>query len=109
MSLAEKTKTFRFPESEIRQALLNCWKNEAEERNAFAGEKSALEEGTIYDLLPQIDSLTVVRSFAALEVLLEIEIPCEIVKRGGYSSNDEFTRDLLPKLKSLFEKHYGKS
>ena len=109
MSLAEKIKARPFPESETREALFNCWKDEAEERGAFADNENAVEEGTIYDLLPQIDSLTVVRSFAALEVLLEIEIPCEIVKRGGYSSHEEFTRDLLPKLKSLFEKRYGKS
>jgi len=108
MSLVEKTKTRRFPELEIKQALLKCWKAEAEERNAFADEEDTVVEGTVYDLLPQIDSLTVVRSFAALEVLLDVEIPCEIVKRGGYSSQEEFTRDILPKLKNLFEKRYGK-
>lgn len=89
--------------------MLKCWKEEAEERNAFSDEESAVDEGTIYDLLPQIDSLTVVRSFAALEVLLDVEIPCEIVKRGGYSSQEEFIKDILPKLKDLFEKRYGKS
>lgn len=94
---------------EIKQALLKCWHEEAEERNAFKGEEIPTETGTIYDLLPQIDSLTVVRSFAAMEVLLDVEIPCAIVKRGGYSSQEEFIRDILPKLKNLFEKRYGNS
>src|ERR1700761_119233 len=108
MSVAEKTKARRFPETELREALLKCWKDEAEERNAFAEDDDVTEERTIYDLLPQIDSLTVVRSFVKLEVLFGINIPCEIVKRGGYSSHDEFIQDLLPKLKILFEKRYGK-
>jgi hypothetical protein len=109
MSLVEETKARQFLESEVEQDLLDFWKEEAQERDAFADGEKVVQEGTIYDLLPQIDSLTVVRSFARLEVLLEIEIPCGIVKRGGYSSHEEFTRDLLPKLKDLFEKRHGKS
>jgi hypothetical protein len=107
MNATVKTDIPRFPQKLIEEALHSWWKQEAIERQAFAGDADKLEAGTIYDILPEIDSLTVVRSFAGLEGLLKVEIPCAIVKAGGYLSHQDMIQDLLPKLQELFEKRYG--
>jgi len=108
MSATVEAEVAQFPQEETRAALLTWLQEEAEERNAFSEDTEIVEQATIYDLLPEIDSLTVVRSFVALEIFLKIKIPCATVKPGGYSSRDELVSDLLPKLKDLFEKRYGK-
>lgn len=94
-----------FPESKIRAALIEFWNKTSAENvdDPFAQELSA--KGTIYDLLPDMDSLTVVNSLLLIEEILGIEVPAKIVKAGGYTSQKQMLDDLLPKIRKEFEKN----
>ena len=51
---------------------------------------------------PAIDSKRIVDAGRVTRVVLEIELPPEIIKRGGYASCDEMISDLLPKLERVY-------
>src|SRR6266480_1794554 len=87
-----------FPEKEIQSALIQFWAKETLERmeDPFAPNPKA---GTLYELLPCLDSLTMVRSFLVIEKILRTKIPVRLLKPGGYSSRGEMLNDLLPKLR----------
>jgi len=59
--------------------------------------------GTPYDLLPEMGSLTVVRSFVIIKNVLGMEVPVCLVRPGGYFSQTEMLNDLLPKFRKLYE------
>jgi len=49
--------------------------------------------GTIFDVLP------------AIEKHVGFEVPSRIIRRGGYSSFEDMTADLLPKVRAMVERH----
>lgn len=51
---------------------------------------------------PAIDSKRVVDATVITKKVLDIELPPEIIKPGGYASCDEMMADLLPKLERVF-------
>lgn len=69
----------------------------------------ALPKGTIFDVLPAVDSLGVVSGLVAIEKHAGMKIPARIIRRGGYNDFDDMTADLLPKVKALVEKNKAKS
>jgi hypothetical protein len=93
-----------FPEREVEDSLKEWWKSEAIKiaDDPFAPVPKTV--GTLYELLPPLDSLTIVRSLLVVEKILDIEVPVGLVKTGGYQSREEMLKDLLPKLRRLFEK-----
>jgi hypothetical protein len=93
-----------FPESKIRTALLDFWNEKTAEMedDPFAREKPA--KGTLYELVPELDSLTVVNSFLLVEKILEFNLPAKIVKAGGYTSPKQMLDDLLPKIRKEYDK-----
>jgi hypothetical protein len=93
-----------FPESRVRDALTKLWAEEAIKRvdDPFAPDPKTI--GTIYDLLPELDSLTIVRSFIILERILEMDVPVALVRPGGYHDHQQMLDDLLPKLRKLHAK-----
>jgi len=94
----------RFPELEVRNALAEFWKKQVQDREQDPFAPKSPPEGTVRDLLPALDSLTIVRSFIVIGKLLKIKIPVNLVKRGGYNSREEMLADLLPKLRKVYEK-----
>lgn len=69
----------------------------------FADPKPALS-GTIFDVLPAIDSLGCVNGLLTIEKHVGFEVPPSILRRGGYSSFDDMTADLLPKVRAMMER-----
>ena len=57
---------------------------------------------TVWDIGPAIDSKTVIDSGLIIEEILNIELPPEIIKPGGYESPDEMLEDIIPKLRQVF-------
>lgn len=58
--------------------------------------------GSIISVRPAIDSKRVVDATVVTKKVLEIELPPEIIKPGGYSSCEEMIADLVPKLEQVF-------
>ena len=64
--------------------------------------------GTIFDVLPAIDSLGVVTGLITIEKHLGFKVPVRVIRRGGYKDFDDLITDLLPKLGALVEKQKEK-
>jgi hypothetical protein len=94
----------QFPQKTIEAALIKWWAEEALERSDDPFAPVPNTSGTIYELLPSLDSLTIVRSFLVIEKILEINVPVSLVKPGGYHSREEMLTDLMPKLRRYWEK-----
>lgn len=89
-----------FPESDIRNLIKEFWNEKTAElaENPYApGRKN-----TLHDVLPDIDSLEIVKFMLRIEEIIDIEIPPKVIQRGGYVSCDEMTRHLMPQLRDLF-------
>ena|SRR5690242_16341153 len=107
MVAAERIRhTSRFPEQELRAALLNFWDQKVKERRKDPFSAKSKIEGTVYELVPALDSMTIVRSFVVVGKLLKMKIPVGLVKRGGYDSREEMLDDLIPKIKKHYEKKH---
>lgn len=57
--------------------------------------------GTIFEVVPVIDSLGVVTALLTIEKHVNFEVPARIIRAGGYRSFDDMTADLLPKIRTL--------
>lgn len=64
--------------------------------------------GTIFDVLPEIDSLGAVSGLITIEKHVGIKVPSRVIRRGGYKDFDDLVTDLLPKVGALVEKHKEK-
>lgn len=60
--------------------------------------------GTIFDVLPAIDSLGAVNGLLTIEKHVGFDVPSRIIRRGGYGSFDDMTSDLLPKVRAMVER-----
>jgi hypothetical protein len=61
-------------------------------------------EGTIFDVLPAVDSLGVVSGLITIEKHVGMKVPARVIRRGGYKDFGDLTRDLLPKISALVER-----
>ena len=58
--------------------------------------------GSIIGMRPTIDSKRVVDATVVTKQVLDIELPPEIIKPGGYSGCEEMIADIVPKLGRVF-------
>lgn len=58
--------------------------------------------GSIMGMRPAIDSKRVLDAAAVTKKVLEIDLPPEIIKPGGYDSCAEMIADIVPKLEKVF-------
>lgn len=58
--------------------------------------------GSIMGMRPAIDSKRVIDATVITKKVLEIELPPQIIKAGGYASCEEMIADLVPKLEKVF-------
>jgi len=58
--------------------------------------------GSIMSVRPAIDSKRVVDATVVTKRVLEIDLPPELIKPGGYASCEEMIADLIPKLERVF-------
>jgi acyl carrier protein len=62
------------------------------------------ESGTIFDVIPEIDSLGAVTGLITIEKHTGFEVPPRVIRRGGYQDFDDMVSDLLPKVRVLVER-----
>ena len=65
-------------------------------------------KGTIFDVLPAINSLGVVSGLITIEKHIGIKVPARVIRKGGYKDFDDMASDLLPKIKTLVEQNKQK-
>lgn len=58
--------------------------------------------GSIVSARPAIDSKRVVDATVVTKRVLDLELPPELIKPGGYASCEEMVADLVPKLERVF-------
>lgn len=58
--------------------------------------------GSIMGMRPAIDSKRVLDATAVTKKILEIDLPPEIIKPGGYDSCADMIADIVPKLEKVF-------
>ncbi len=96
----QPARTAAFPETQIRAAISEWWRQQIKERadDPFA---PAPPTGTLFEMLPAIDSLTLLEGLIVIERVLGWEVPAKCIKKGGYDSSDEMADDLVRKLRKL--------
>lgn len=95
-----------FDETALLRDLRTWWDAEVGADDPFAPPKPPA--GTIFDVLPAIDSLGVVAGLLLIETHLPCKVPLRLIRRGGYNSFDDMVADLMPKLRDLVKKHTQK-
>ncbi|MEZ5972606.1 MAG: hypothetical protein R3C31_12410 [Hyphomonadaceae bacterium] len=65
--------------------------------------------GTIFDVLPVLDSLAAVTGLIAIEKHVPFKVTSRVIRKGGYNSFEDMISDLMPKLEKLADKHAEKA
>jgi hypothetical protein len=92
-----------YSEEALVAALRNWWNDHVANKDDPFAEPVQLEAGTIFELIPAIDSLGVVSALVTVEKHLGFEIHPRIIKAGGHNF-EEMIADLLPKIRALLTK-----
>ena len=97
------TRVSSFPETEIRNRICQFWNEQTAEEadNPYAPER----KNTLHEMVPDIDSLEIVRFMLRIEEIIDVEVPPKFIKRGGYETADEMIEHLMPQLSGLWDDH----
>lgn len=93
-----------YDEAALIRDLQSWWNDEVVGAADDPFARPAPPKGTIFDVLPAVDSLGVVSGLITIEKHVGIKIPARLIQKGGYKDFNEMTDDLLPKVKALVEK-----
>jgi len=97
-----------YSEDDLKADLRTWWDDQvANEDDPFANSELP-RTGTIFEVVPKIDSLGVVTALIVVEKHVKFEVPARIIKAGGYHSFEEMVGDLLPKVRALVIKKGSK-
>ena len=79
------------------------WNDQVGGDDPFVSPKAP--SGTIFDVVPEMDSLSAVTGLVTVEEHLGFDVPPTMIRRGGYSNFDDMVNDIMPKVRSMAEKH----
>lgn len=98
-----------YSEDDLTADLRSWWDDQvADADDPFADPQPPPRTGTIFEVLPVVDSLGVVTALITIEKHVQFELPPGIIKAGGYRSFEEMVGDLLPKVRALVIKQRKK-
>jgi len=89
-----------YSEDDLTRDLRTWWDEEVGADDPFADPRPP-RAGTIFEVMPEVDSLGVVTALITIEKHVGFEAPARIIRAGGYRSFDEMAGDLLPKIRAL--------
>ena len=96
-----------YDEDELKKDLWTWWQEEGGGGEDDPFGKPKRPPGTIFDVVPAIDSLAAVTALVTVEKHVGFELPQKsvgrLIKRGGYSSFEDMVSDLMPKLRAVVE------
>lgn len=96
-----------FDEEELIKDLQDWWDDQVGGGPDDPFADPAPSTGTIFDVIPVIDSLGVVTGLITIEKHVGFKVPPRIIRRGGYNSFDAMVSDLLPKVHAFVVKKVG--
>jgi hypothetical protein len=93
------------PEAELESSIRQWWDEKVQKDldDPFANKKET--SGTLYDVLVEMDSLSVVGILADLGNIVGFDVRPSLIKRGGYRDCDEMVTHLI---KGIRESRRGK-
>jgi hypothetical protein len=93
-----------YSEKDLVRDLQDWWDDQVgSENDPFA--KSDSRKGTIFEVVPVIDSLSVLSGLVTIEQHVGFTVSPEIVRPGGYTGFQDMVEDLVPKVRELAAKH----
>lgn len=95
-----------YSEEALLDDLRSWWDDEVGDADPFADPKPG--SGTIFDVIPTIDSLGAVNGLLTIEKHVGFEVPPRVIRSGGYASFDDMTADLLPKVRAMVAHRWSK-
>lgn len=101
----QRSSPTQLPEEEIAEQLRQWWSSEVEpgDDDPFAKKKET-NKGTLYDLVVEIDSLSVTNALVIVESIIGFEVPVKLIKRGGYRDCEEMINHLLAGLRECAQR-----
>ena len=103
---SEMSSDLGYSEDELMAKLQDWWDDQlaAAADDPFADPPPTT--GTIFEVIPVIDSLSVVTALVKIETHVNFKIPVSIIKPGGYNSFEEMTGHLLPAVREMAAKKH---
>ena len=93
-----------FSKEDLISDLQTWWNDRVDVANDPFADPQPPRAGTIFEVMPAVDSLGVVNALITIEKHVGFPIPARVIKRGGYRDFDEMVNDLLPKIRALVQK-----
>ena len=97
-----------YSEDDLTADLRTWWDDEVADADDPFGDPRPARTGTIFEVVPAVDSLGVVTALITIEKHVKFEVPPRIIRPGGYRSFEEMISDLLPKIRALVIKQRKK-
>jgi hypothetical protein len=92
-----------YDEASLRAGLESWWDEETAESSGPLSVSPAA--GTIFDAIPDMDSLSALKGLLTVEEHVPFEVPTKIIRRGGYHSFDDMCSHILPQIEALAREH----
>lgn len=89
-----------YSETDLAADLRTWWDEQVNLDNDPFADPSPPRVGTIFEVLPVVDSLGVVTGLLTVEGHINMKAPPRLIKRGGYRNVEEMVGDLLPKVRA---------
>jgi hypothetical protein len=64
------------------------------------------QDGTVFDIQPEMASTKAVRVLLELTDILGFEPPKTVIRKGGYQNHDEFVKELSGRIEQAFDQRY---
>ena len=90
-----------YSEDDLTADLRTWWNDQIANADDPFADPRPPRSGTIFEVVPMIDSLGVVAALITIEKHVNFEVPPRIIKAGGYKDFEEMIADLLPKVSAL--------
>lgn len=90
-----------YSEDDLAADLRDWWNDQvAVDDDPFADPRPP-KVGTIFEVVPVVDSLGVVTALVTIEKHVNFKVPPSVIKAGGYRDLEEMLGHLLPRIRAL--------
>ena len=90
-----------YSEDDLAVDLRSWWDDQVADADDPFADPLPPKAGTIFEVVPVVDSLGVVTALITIEKHVKFEVPPSIIKPGGYRTFEEMLAHLLPRIRAL--------
>jgi hypothetical protein len=87
-----------YSEDDLAADLREWWNDQVATDNDPFADPLPPKAGTIFEVVPLVDSLGVVTALITIEKHVDFKVPPSVIKAGGYRSLEDMLGHLLPKI-----------